>query len=209
MKHHARVSEWNEAVCPSFAWEMKGCHFRCNALWFVREVECLGEGGWSSLFLLLRISHLRSLCWLTPILSAHVNGGGCVVEGCNLDSHRFLPCSASSGLLATQNAEKRSDLLLHSVLPAPSQDRIPLPGVTRADLRAALPALVSVRKSVSRSSEWSQKCFWAACEWMNEWQSTAERQKGKQWNSSNTHLDLQCCDGVRILIFIFLQSVRK
>lgn len=60
-------------------------------------------------------------------------------RGVNLDSHRFLVCSEGSEWLAARvNAERRSDLLLPSVLPTPSQDRILLSGVTRADPRPAL-----------------------------------------------------------------------
>lgn len=62
-----------------------------------------------------------------------------VVVGVNLDSLRFFVCSEGSELLTTGvNAEGRGDLLLPSVLQAPSQDRIPLPGVTRAALRPVL-----------------------------------------------------------------------
>lgn len=50
------------------------CRFICNALRFGREWR--GGRGFVSFFF-WRVFHLRSLCWLTPILSAHVNGGGC------------------------------------------------------------------------------------------------------------------------------------
>lgn len=63
-----------------------------------------------------------------------------VWRGVNLSSHRFLLCCASLEPLATRvNAEERSDLLLRSVSPAPSQDRTLLSGVTRAHHRPALP----------------------------------------------------------------------
>lgn len=140
MKQHAHVSEWNEVVCLSFAWEMKGCRFRCNALWFVRGSVCGGGGGLLSFFFWGFLIWGR-VCWLTPILSARVYGGEWL-GGDDLDSHRFLLCGASSELFATRvNAENRGDLLLPSVLSASSQGWILLSGVTRADLRPALPGL--------------------------------------------------------------------
>ena len=123
--------EWNEVVCFAFAREMKGCRFRCNALWFVKEGEGRGaeEGAGALYFLLLRVSHPRSLRWLTPILSG-VWGVGAWEggwRGVQPGPWQALTTAyrVSSELLSTLvNAEERSDLLLPSVPPAPSQDRI-------------------------------------------------------------------------------------
>lgn len=98
----------------SRAWEMKGRHFRSNALWFVRGVKRAGvfslssfEGFSSEVALLVDPNPLGSCEW----------GWVRVWRGVNLSSHRFLLCCASFEPLATRvNAERRSDLLLRSSL---------------------------------------------------------------------------------------------
>lgn len=164
---------------------MKGCRFRYNALWFVRGVK--GREGGSSLFLLLRVSHLRSLCWLTPILSAHVNGGGCKWLGWGggiLDSHRFFLCSASSELLATRvNAEKWFTAPLCPSSPFPGWDSSLWNDEGRSETCTARPALVPVRKIVTLSSNRQNviRNITLFCLWNNEWWSTVDRQIHKQF----------------------------
>lgn len=74
---------------------------RCNALWFVRGVEGWGRGGLFSFFFWRFLIWGRFAGWpQSSLLGQWV--------GVNLDSHRFLLCSAASELLGTRvNAEKK------------------------------------------------------------------------------------------------------
>lgn len=53
--------------------ERMSFHMSCSLI--CKRRGWVGRGSLS--FFFSGFSHLRSLCWLTPIFSAHVNGGRC------------------------------------------------------------------------------------------------------------------------------------
>lgn len=113
--NHSALLKWS---CLSFAWDMKGCRFSCNALRFGREwrggrgvcLFLLLKGFSSEVALLVDPNPLCSCEWGWVQVVGRRRGGGVI-----LDSHRFsLLYRVSSELLTT---EKRFASLDHPSSP--------------------------------------------------------------------------------------------
>lgn len=115
---------------------MKGCHFRCNALWIVKALW--GEAA--------RVSFLSSFDSFSSEVALLVDPnpwaygvGGLMSTWTFTGSYYSVQFQSFLALVWMQR--RRSDLLLPSVLPDPSQDKILLSGAMRAVLSPTVPVL--------------------------------------------------------------------